>query len=66
MTKKHFQLFADRVKADLDADMRRTNTTQPRLIARNRAKYAAELFASVAREANPRFDTARFLKACGL
>ncbi len=51
MTKKHFQLFADAIKAiDNAREAKRT------------AHNAAEVF----KAENSRFDSARFFKACGL
>jgi hypothetical protein len=51
MTKKHFILMAETIKRIVDMKERR---------------QMAELNAQVCAKSNPRFDRARFMKACGL
>lgn len=51
MTKKHFIAFAAAIL---------------RMGDRNSARAAAQVVINVARSDNPRFDTDRFLRACGL
>ena len=51
MTKKHFIAMAQEISQMPD---------------RKSAKIAAEAFAQVARSVNPRFDSGRFLTACGV
>jgi hypothetical protein len=55
MTKKHFEAFAKRIYM-LTAD--------PEQIPM--ARYFADVVIDIAAWDNPRFDRARFLKACGL
>jgi hypothetical protein len=64
MTKRHFKLFAAKIKADVDAALQHC---RPDMVedAVTKARYAADMFASVAAEDNPRFDRGRFLAACG-
>lgn len=52
MMKKHFQLFADKIKADVDAALQHC---RPDVVddAVTKARYAAALFADVAAEDNP-------------
>lgn len=50
MTKQHFIAAADRIS---------------KLEDRAAARIAADVFCSVAAQFNPRFDWARFMKACG-
>lgn len=64
MTKKHFERFAAILKADIEETARRFPTEAQR--TRDAAQYAASTFARVAAEDNPRFDSTRFYKACGL
>lgn len=65
MTKKHYIAIAATIKQDVDSAARLQN---PEVLAtmQRMANYACETFAQVAREDNPRFDHARFRKACGL
>ena len=51
MTKKHFEALAFNISCILNPDHRLS---------------AAVAVASAARDTNPRFDTNRFLKACGV
>jgi hypothetical protein len=52
MTKQHFEAFARKIReSDNDAQTK---------------MFAALVVARTAEEFNPRFDMARFLKACGL
>ena len=51
MTKKHFEALAAHIRVILDPDHRLS---------------AAVAVASAARDTNPRFDTNRFLQACGV
>jgi hypothetical protein len=57
MTKQHFEAFAEHIRvyySELDGH---TETDK---------RKVAKLVADVAQTFNPRFDRARFLKACGL
>ena len=54
MTKKHFEAFAEYIKAQKGI----TSDTDLRTFA--------DIVAAVASRDNPRFDRDRFLKACGL
>lgn len=56
MTKKHFIAFAREIARGIDAPE----------VNLNARLYAANVVIRIAREHNPRFDTDRFLKACGL
>lgn len=51
MTRKHFIQMANIIKANQDLSVR---------------KQSAEDFARMAKQANPRFDKEKFLKACGI
>lgn len=56
MTKKHFEAFADYIRHNiLGGD-----------ITRETAQAMADMVAYIASQDNPRFDRARFFKACGL
>lgn len=57
MTRKHFEAIAKALK-----DSRPLSGTQGQ---RNTWEQCAVNLAGVCREGNPRFDTARFLEACG-
>jgi len=56
MTRKHFENIARQIRIDVE------NGNTPR----DRAVYAANLFAGIAKQDNPAFDYDRFLSACGL
>lgn len=56
MTKKHFEAAARLIETAGDDQDESLQARQ----------FAAHVFALVAEETNPRFDRARFLKACGL
>lgn len=64
MTKKVFTAFAARIARDLAQT--RASFPQQYAEAVRAAAYAAETFAAVAAEQNPRFDRDRFMEACGL
>ena len=59
MTRKHFERAAEIIRSINSGNW---GDTLPRV----RAIEAAEFFIFFAREFNPRFDTQRFLIACGL
>lgn len=65
MTKQYFEALAKGIRKELRGGHREADqdAAHRRLYA---AAYAAALIASAAEEDNPRFDRARFLKACGL
>jgi hypothetical protein len=54
LTRKHFIAMAKEVKRLVDHG------------ETNLAKQMADQFVKLCRESNPRFDTSRFLQACGL
>lgn len=60
MTRKHFILMAANIRQSL------TESGYPADIARSRALDTANAFIRLAVSANPRFDSERFLRACGL
>lgn len=64
MTKRHFEAFAARIKADLEET--RTRFPERHAETLRACSYAADLFAALAANDNPYFDRDRFLKACGL
>lgn len=73
MTKRHFEDFARRIKADRDNARTiapRPNRTdggiQDATRVYDETAYAAALISAVAAEHNPRFDRARFFRACGI
>lgn len=55
MTKMHFIALAARIRDGITMG-----------ISLEEARFAAQVIIDVASAANPRFDRARFLKACGL
>ena len=61
MSKKHFEAAAAKIRGMMEESQ---VTLDNQL--RQRALAAAEVFASVASEFNPRFDRARFFTACGI
>lgn len=64
MTKRHFEAFANRLRADLTETQRRWPDKYQETL--KTVTYAADAFATVAETENSRFDRDRFLKACGL
>ena len=56
MTKKHFEAFARVIREDYNEEH----------LDRDTAMRMASMVWLVAERDNPRFDRARFLKACGL
>lgn len=75
MTKKHYTALAAALKSQYDTAMRLKRDAESKHLF-NAANLwdgqasgiivAAETFATVAAEQNPRFDRARFLAACGV
>ena len=55
VTKKHFEAFAREIAAAIEEG-----------ISKQEAVFAAYIIIRVASRGNPRFDQARFMKACGL
>ena len=70
MTKRHFEAIASGFKNQIEALAHLpTNagyTPTMREFALNVIKDSVAMFCNVAQDANPRFDRARFLAACGL
>lgn len=70
MTKRHFEDFARRIKMERDyvsaavGDNPAANVDCVRTF--DETLYAASLIARVAATYSPRFDRARFFKACGI
>lgn len=64
MTKQHFEAFAARIKADRDAAQGGVTAEAVRVF--DETAYAAAIIARVAEVFNPRFDRARFMRACGI
>lgn len=74
MTKKHFAAYAAALRSQYETAMRLKKDADSKQLF-NAANLwdgqasglivAAETFATVAAEQNPRFDRARFLAACG-
>ncbi len=64
MTKKHFTLFANIIREDIN----NAKTRFPKELQRNldAGAYAASTFARVAMLSNAKFDYERFMVACGL
>lgn len=57
MTKRHFEQFAASIKMYLESSI---------IDSRHAASYMAHMVADIAEQDNPRFDRARFMRACGL
>lgn len=72
MTKRHFEDFARRIKADRDRaaynfnNLGAENAMVEQRNVYDETAYAAALISAVAAEHNPRFDRARFFRACGI
>lgn len=62
MSRKHFVMVAARIKRTLDETANGVNPAAERSVLTFLAWGLAQDFAAE----NPRFDRARFLKACGL
>ena len=62
MSKKHFEAFARECRALMETGKGLSGQDE----RADYVRFAAETFAAVARQDNPRFDLARFLRACGL
>ena len=65
MTKRHFEAFARYLAINLEeakvyGEPGELDEVRPQVA------FAARVFANVASEHNPRFDRARFYRACGL
>lgn len=61
MTKKHFEQIAAIIKARVDARKGRAGNEEVEWAMESRANALCGVFI----EANPRFDKARFMAACG-
>lgn len=66
MTKRHFEAFARAVKAELDGTKDAHAAPSEVSAITHAATFAANLFADLAAQDNPRFDRPRFMRACGL
>lgn len=70
MTKKHFEAFAAIIREDVTGGVfnehNRKHHADVLVQLRQNAQYAADVIANVASADNPRFDRARFMRACGL
>jgi hypothetical protein len=67
MSKKHFEALAKTIQARLDTVKNATHLTGvEQSLTRNAIETIARDVANVCADANPRFDTHRFLKACGI
>lgn len=75
MTKKHFQMFADEIRHDVDVikvnlEVKNSNgdTVNGNFLRQMLVQqiYAADLIIRVAQQVNESFDEHRFLVACGL
>lgn len=68
MTRKHFEAIAAAIKSQLDNSVApgQTKVSQHTLGYRAGIEAAAFQFARIAASDNPRFDTLRFLSACGI
>jgi len=63
MSRKHFIALAAEFRAQVEL---LKGDTLPVTIALNATRQAIECVCRVAADANPNFDRARFLKACGI
>lgn len=67
MTKRHFEDFAARIKADRDNAVSNATEFQAETARTfDETAYAAALISAVAATYNPRFDRAQFFRACGI
>lgn len=67
MSKKHFDMMAAEIKAQVDvANGVGTERNLYRAEKLVQAQYAADTFARVAQRFNPKFQYHRFMEACGL
>lgn len=65
MTRRDYEKFARRISAEV-RDASNAGTQALRATMRQTLYNTAQLCADVFVEDNPRFDKARFIKACGL
>jgi hypothetical protein len=67
MSKKHFESLASNIRANLDSIRNSARWTEgEKGVALISAENVARAVAGVCADANPRFDTHRFLAACGI
>lgn len=64
MAKRYYNLFADAIGGVM-IDVNAMPGVQDRFVGTMVARNIADLFAVIAQGDNPRFDRARFIKACG-